>query len=56
MGGSGGTAQQDEDAARAGIDAVGLSTTPSAALHKDAGKGARRRENRRGGVCPFVVP
>ena len=26
--GSGGTAQQDEDAARAGIDALGLSTTP----------------------------
>ena len=28
VGGSGGTAQQDEDAARAGIDAIGLSTTP----------------------------
>jgi uncharacterized protein GlcG (DUF336 family) len=28
VGGSGGTAQQDEDAARAGIEAVGLSTTP----------------------------
>ena len=28
VGGSGGTAQQDEDAARAGIDALGLSTTP----------------------------
>jgi len=28
VGGSGGTAQQDEDVARAGIDALGLSTTP----------------------------
>ena len=28
VGGSGGTAQQDEDAARAGINAVGLSTAP----------------------------
>jgi len=28
VGGSGGTAQQDEDAARAGIEAIGLSTTP----------------------------
>jgi uncharacterized protein GlcG (DUF336 family) len=28
VGGSGGTAQQDEDAAKAGIDAVGLTTTP----------------------------
>ena len=28
VGGSGGTAQQDEDAARAGIDAIGLSTAP----------------------------
>jgi uncharacterized protein GlcG (DUF336 family) len=28
VGGSGGTAQQDEDAARAGIQALGLSTTP----------------------------
>jgi glc operon protein GlcG len=28
VGGSGGTAQQDEDAARAGIDAIGLSVTP----------------------------
>ena len=28
VGGSGGTAQQDEDAAKAGIDAVGLSTAP----------------------------
>ncbi len=28
VGGSGGTAQQDEDAARAGINAIGLSTTP----------------------------
>ena len=28
VGGSGGTGQQDEDAARAGIDAVGLSTAP----------------------------
>ena len=28
VGGSGGTGQQDEDAARAGIDALGLSTSP----------------------------
>ena len=28
VGGSGGTAQQDEDSARAGINAVGLSTAP----------------------------
>ena len=28
VGGSGGTAQQDEDAARAGIEALGLSATP----------------------------
>ena len=28
VGGSGGTGQQDEDASRAGIDAVGLSTAP----------------------------
>jgi uncharacterized protein GlcG (DUF336 family) len=28
VGGSGGTAQQDEDAARAGIEAIGLSATP----------------------------
>ena len=28
VGGSGGTAQQDEDAAKAGIDAIGLSTKP----------------------------
>ena len=28
VGGSGGTAQQDEDSAKAGIDAVGLSTAP----------------------------
>ena len=28
VGGSGGSAQQDEDAAKAGIDAVGLSTSP----------------------------
>ena len=28
VGGSGGTAQQDEDAAKAGIDAAGLSTAP----------------------------
>ena len=28
VGGSGGTSQEDEDAARAGIDAVGLSATP----------------------------
>jgi uncharacterized protein GlcG (DUF336 family) len=28
VGGSGGTVQQDEDAARAGIEAIGLSTTP----------------------------
>jgi glc operon protein GlcG len=28
VGGSGGTAQQDEDTARAGINAIGLSTTP----------------------------
>ena len=28
VGGSGGTAQQDEDAARAGIEALGLSTSP----------------------------
>ena len=28
VGGSGGTSQEDEDAARAGIQAVGLSETP----------------------------
>jgi len=28
VGGSGGTAQQDEDASKVGIDAVGLTTTP----------------------------
>jgi uncharacterized protein GlcG (DUF336 family) len=28
VGGSGGTAQQDEDAARTGIEAIGLSATP----------------------------
>ena len=28
VGGSGGTAQQDEDSARAGIEAIGLSATP----------------------------
>ena len=28
VGGSGGSAQQDEDAAKAGIDAVGLSSSP----------------------------
>jgi len=28
VGGSGGTAQQDEDASKAGIDAVGLTTAP----------------------------
>lgn len=28
VGGSGGTAQQDEDASRAGIDSIGLSTAP----------------------------
>ena len=28
VGGSGGSAQQDEDAARVGIEALGLSTTP----------------------------
>jgi uncharacterized protein GlcG (DUF336 family) len=28
VGGSGGSAQQDEDASKAGIDAVGLSSSP----------------------------
>ena len=28
VGGSGGTAQQDEEVSRAGIEAIGLSTTP----------------------------
>ena len=28
VGGSGGTAQQDQDASQAGIDAVGLTTSP----------------------------
>jgi len=29
VGGSGGTAQEDEDASRAGVEAAGLSVTPS---------------------------